>query len=87
MTLSVLAGPAPAAGTEGYAAHVARLGPLPPSTPALIDTVERSDLRGKGGAGFPAATNGVLSHRSERETRSCSPTAERVSRSVARTGH
>lgn len=56
MTLSVLAGPATATGTEGYAAHVARLGPLPPSTPALIDTIERSDLRGKGGAGFPAAT-------------------------------
>jgi NADH:ubiquinone oxidoreductase subunit F (NADH-binding) len=56
MTLSVLAGPPPAAGTEGYAAHVARLGPLPPRTPALIDVIERSDLRGKGGAGFPAAT-------------------------------
>src|SRR5579862_274084 len=56
MTLSVLAGPPPATGTEGYAAHVARLGPLPPGTPALIDAIERSDLRGKGGAGFPAAT-------------------------------
>jgi NADH:ubiquinone oxidoreductase subunit F (NADH-binding) len=55
MTLSVLAGPPPATGTEGYAAHVARLGPLPPATPALIDVIERSDLRGKGGAGFPAA--------------------------------
>jgi NADH:ubiquinone oxidoreductase subunit F (NADH-binding) len=54
MTLSVLAGPPPATGTEGYAAHVARLGPLPPGTPALIDVIERSDLRGKGGAGFPA---------------------------------
>jgi NADH:ubiquinone oxidoreductase subunit F (NADH-binding) len=56
MTLSVLAGPPTAAGTETYAAHVARLGPLPPATPALIDVVERSDLRGKGGAGFPVAT-------------------------------
>ncbi|HEY6468283.1 MAG TPA: NADH-ubiquinone oxidoreductase-F iron-sulfur binding region domain-containing protein [Candidatus Dormibacteraeota bacterium] len=56
MTLSVLAGPAPATGTEGYAAHVARLGPLPLSTSALIDTIDRSELRGKGGAGFPAAT-------------------------------
>ncbi len=55
MTLSVLAGPPPAAGTESYAAHVARLGPLPPRTPALIDVIERSHLRGKGGAGFPAA--------------------------------
>src|ERR1700722_13729083 len=55
MTLSVLAGPPPTAGTESYAAHLARLGPLPPATPALIDVIERSDLRGKGGAGFPAA--------------------------------
>src|ERR1700733_11254015 len=55
MTLSVLAGPSPTAGTESYAAHLARLGPLPPRTPALIDVIERSDLRGKGGAGFPAA--------------------------------
>ncbi len=40
---------------EGYAAHVQRLGPVPVGTPALIDSVERCDLRGKGGAGFPAA--------------------------------
>jgi NADH:ubiquinone oxidoreductase subunit F (NADH-binding) len=56
MTLSVLAGPGTDAGTETYAAHVARLGPVPAGTPALIDTIERSNLRGKGGAGFPAAT-------------------------------
>ncbi len=55
MTLSVLAGPPLTAGTESYAAHVARLGPLPQGTRALIDVIERSDLRGKGGAGFPAA--------------------------------
>ncbi len=55
MTLSVLAGPPLTAGTESYTAHVARLGPLPPGTRSLIDVIERSDLRGKGGAGFPAA--------------------------------
>jgi NADH:ubiquinone oxidoreductase subunit F (NADH-binding) len=56
MTLSVLAGPPTSAGTERYAAHVARLGPVPAGTRALIDTIERSGLRGKGGAGFPVAT-------------------------------
>jgi NADH:ubiquinone oxidoreductase subunit F (NADH-binding) len=56
MTLSVLAGPPTAAGAESHAAHVARLGPVPAGTRALIDTIERSGLRGKGGAGFPAAT-------------------------------
>ncbi len=55
MTLSVLAGPPPNAGAESYAAHVARLGPAPAGTRALIDTIDRSNLRGKGGAGFPAA--------------------------------
>jgi NADH:ubiquinone oxidoreductase subunit F (NADH-binding) len=55
MSLAVLSGPPPGSGMEGYAAHLQRLGRLPAGTPALIDVVERSGLRGKGGAGFPAA--------------------------------
>ena len=55
MTLSLLAGPPTSAGAESHAAHVARLGPVPVGTRALIDTIEASRLRGKGGAGFPAA--------------------------------
>jgi NADH:ubiquinone oxidoreductase subunit F (NADH-binding) len=55
MSLALLSGPSPGEGTEGYAAHVQRLGPAPVGTPALIGSVERCGLRGKGGAGFPAA--------------------------------
>jgi NADH:ubiquinone oxidoreductase subunit F (NADH-binding) len=55
MSIVLLSGPPPGNGMEGYAAHLQRLGPLPAGTPALIDVVERSGLRGKGGAGFPAA--------------------------------
>jgi NADH:ubiquinone oxidoreductase subunit F (NADH-binding) len=55
VSLALLSGPPPAEGMEGYAAHVHRLGPVPVGTPALIDTIERCALRGKGGAGFPAA--------------------------------
>jgi NADH:ubiquinone oxidoreductase subunit F (NADH-binding) len=56
MTQTLLSGPAPGEGMEGYGAHLRRLGPMPRGGPDLIDAVERSDLRGKGGAGFPAAT-------------------------------
>jgi NADH:ubiquinone oxidoreductase subunit F (NADH-binding) len=55
MTLSLLAGPPPVGGMEPYAGHVKRLGAMPAGTPAHIDVIERSTLRGKGGAGFPAA--------------------------------
>jgi NADH:ubiquinone oxidoreductase subunit F (NADH-binding) len=55
MSLALLSGPPSGNGMEGYAAHLQRLGPVPAGTPALIDVVERSGLRGKGGAGFPAA--------------------------------
>ena len=41
---------------EGLTAHLRRLGRLPPARGTLIDALERSDLRGKGGAGFPVAT-------------------------------
>ena len=37
------------------AAHVERYGPLPPLGPDVVDVVERSGLRGRGGAGFPTA--------------------------------
>ncbi|MGI8711832.1 MAG: NADH-ubiquinone oxidoreductase-F iron-sulfur binding region domain-containing protein [Solirubrobacteraceae bacterium] len=39
------------------AEHEARYGPLPPiSGPALLEVVDRSGLRGRGGADFPTAT-------------------------------
>jgi len=42
--------------TVDLAAHEGRYGPLPRlSSLALIDEVERSGLRGRGGAGFPTA--------------------------------
>ena len=55
MSIALLAGPPPAQGMEGFAEHQQRLGSLPPVT-QLIDDIERSSLRGKGGAGFPVAT-------------------------------
>jgi NADH:ubiquinone oxidoreductase subunit F (NADH-binding) len=52
----VLAGWRPAA-PVAYDEHSALWGPLPrPRRAELIDAVERSGLRGRGGAGFPAAT-------------------------------
>lgn len=66
MSIALLAGPPAADGMEGYAAHVQRIGRLPIATPALIDVIERCELRGKGGAGFPVATKwrAVASQRS-----------------------
>ena len=65
MSIALLAGPPPAQGMEGFVEHQQRLGSLPPVT-QLIDTIERSNLRGKGGAGFPVATKwrSVASQRS-----------------------
>jgi NADH:ubiquinone oxidoreductase subunit F (NADH-binding) len=37
-------------------AHVARLGPAPRGGAGLIEVLERSDLRGRGGASFPVGT-------------------------------
>jgi NADH:ubiquinone oxidoreductase subunit F (NADH-binding) len=54
MSIALLAGPPGAQGMEDLAAHQHRLGALP-SPRALIDSIERSNLRGKGGAGFPVA--------------------------------
>jgi NADH:ubiquinone oxidoreductase subunit F (NADH-binding) len=56
MSIALLAGPPARDGMVGYAAHLQRLGPVPIGTPALIDVIERCELRGKGGAGFPVAT-------------------------------
>ena len=56
MSIALLAGPSAAHGMESLAEHRQRLGPMPPPSPALIDSLERSNLRGKGGAGFPVAT-------------------------------
>ena len=47
----LLAGPF---GAESYAAHLHRLGPLP-VPPDLLETIERADLRGRGGGAFPFA--------------------------------
>jgi NADH:ubiquinone oxidoreductase subunit F (NADH-binding) len=51
----LLAGPAAAAGPEGFADHAARLGALPRSAAASasIPVLEASGLLGRGGAGFP----------------------------------
>jgi NADH:ubiquinone oxidoreductase subunit F (NADH-binding) len=56
MSLALLAGKPAAQGMEHLAEHRQRLGALPPPSSALIDALERSALRGKGGAGFPVAT-------------------------------
>ncbi|HEY1420773.1 MAG TPA: SLBB domain-containing protein, partial [Candidatus Dormibacteraeota bacterium] len=49
----LLSGPALNAGPESFSAHATRLGPLPQTGRDLIDTIERSGLTGRGGAGFP----------------------------------
>jgi NADH:ubiquinone oxidoreductase subunit F (NADH-binding) len=66
MSIALLTGPAAERGMENLMEHRRRLGPLPPIQGALIDTIERSTLRGKGGAGFPVATKlrAVASQRS-----------------------
>jgi NADH:ubiquinone oxidoreductase subunit F (NADH-binding) len=51
----LLAGPDPRLGAEPFQDHVRRLGPLPP-TAGLVETLERSALGGRGGAGFPVGT-------------------------------
>ncbi len=53
--LRLLAGPDLSLGPERLHAHVERLGPPPMIGPALIDTLEKSGLTGRGGASFPVA--------------------------------
>jgi NADH:ubiquinone oxidoreductase subunit F (NADH-binding) len=51
--LRLLAGRDLMAGTESLAEHNRRLGPLPPAGHALIETLDRSGLSGRGGASYP----------------------------------
>jgi NADH:ubiquinone oxidoreductase subunit F (NADH-binding) len=50
----LLAGPDPSKGSERFAAHVRRVGPLPRGGPALIELLVRTELTGRGGADFSA---------------------------------
>jgi NADH:ubiquinone oxidoreductase subunit F (NADH-binding) len=57
MTTRVLAGPDLAGGAEPFAAHAARLGPLPgpAARRTLIAEIDAAGLLGRGGAAFPVA--------------------------------
>jgi NADH:ubiquinone oxidoreductase subunit F (NADH-binding) len=54
----IFAGPAAAAGPEGWSDHTARLGRIPrrSAAQAVIPVLEASGLLGRGGAGFPVGT-------------------------------
>lgn len=61
-SVRLLAGSAGSGSPAGFADHLARYGPLPADSPGpwdgpagLIDAVDRSGLRGRGGAGFPTS--------------------------------
>jgi NADH:ubiquinone oxidoreductase subunit F (NADH-binding) len=56
MNSALLAGPDPALGMESAADHVGRLGALPTVDRRLIDVLDRSELRGRGGASFPVGS-------------------------------
>ncbi|HXI96028.1 MAG TPA: NADH-ubiquinone oxidoreductase-F iron-sulfur binding region domain-containing protein [Candidatus Acidoferrum sp.] len=49
----LLAGPDPMHGPERFRDHVSRLGPLPRGGHALIETLVRTGITGRGGADFP----------------------------------
>jgi NADH:ubiquinone oxidoreductase subunit F (NADH-binding) len=53
---ALLAGPDPGLGVESAASHLARLGPLPQVDARLIEVLERSQLRGRGGASYPVGS-------------------------------
>jgi NADH:ubiquinone oxidoreductase subunit F (NADH-binding) len=55
-SLSLFAGPPPSTGAERFADHTRRLGARPAGNRALIDTLDRSGLVGRGGASFPVGT-------------------------------
>ncbi|HEV3312968.1 MAG TPA: NADH-ubiquinone oxidoreductase-F iron-sulfur binding region domain-containing protein [Chloroflexota bacterium] len=60
----VLSGPPADAGAESYESHIARLGPLTEGGTRLIETLDRSGLRGRGGAAFPVGAKwGTLAGR------------------------
>ncbi len=50
---ALLHGPDPSAGAESASSHIRRLGPTHLTGAALIDALDRSELRGRGGAAFP----------------------------------
>jgi len=52
----LLAGPSPAAGAESAYSHIGRLGHLPDAGPHFIETLTRSGIVGRGGAGFATGT-------------------------------
>ena len=54
-TVRLLAGPSPDRGAETYAEHRSRLGRRPSGGEWMVDVLERSGLRGRGGAWFPTA--------------------------------
>src|SRR5712692_4486549 len=51
--LELLAGPELSSGAERLASHVSRVGPLPRGGRSLIELLVRTELTGRGGAGFP----------------------------------
>ena len=51
--LRLLAGPDLSIGAERLASHHGRLGPLPKGGHSLVDLLVRTELTGRGGAGFP----------------------------------
>ncbi len=51
--LALLAGPELSLGAERLASHVGRLRPLPRGRRSLIELLVRTELTGRGGAGFP----------------------------------
>jgi len=51
----ILAGPPSVSGAEHLQSHIARLGPAPGGGRDLLEELEASGLRGRGGAAFPVA--------------------------------
>jgi len=62
--LRLLAGPDLLSGAEDLVQHTRRLGPLPAAGPALIESLIRSGVTGRGGASFPVGMKwrSVASH-------------------------
>lgn len=67
--LALLSGPPAQVAAEPLVDHLGRLGPTPPGGAPLLVELERSGLRGRGGAAFPAAVKwrAVIAARSRRK--------------------